>query len=72
MQNQSHGDRLVRVTMSSTSVFYTGERAHLVKKGEGEFVLRPNESASSNTYTRRFPLRKFDFRNLKESISPYR
>ncbi len=50
-QNQSHGDRLVRVTMSSTSVFYTGERAHLVKKGEGEFVLRPNES-KQKTYTR--------------------
>ncbi len=29
--------------MSSSSVFYTGSKAHLVKKGEGEFVLGPNE-----------------------------
>ena len=44
LQNQSRSDRTVRVVMSSTSVFYTGVKAHLVKKGQGEFTLAPNES----------------------------
>ena len=43
-QNQSLSERNVRVVMSTTSVFYTGLRAKLVKRGEGEFPLRPNES----------------------------
>jgi hypothetical protein len=30
--------------MSTISVFYTGLKAKLVKRGEGEFLLRPNES----------------------------
>ena len=37
-------ERNVRLVMSTTSVFYTGLRAKLVKRGEGEFALRPNES----------------------------
>ncbi len=42
-QNQSRTVRTARVVMSSSSVFYTGRRAHLVKRGEGEFSLRPGE-----------------------------
>ena len=38
----------MRVVMSTTSVFYTGQRAKLVKRGEGEFALRPNESESNH------------------------
>ncbi len=30
--------------MSTSSVFYTGMKAKLVKRGEGEFTMRPNES----------------------------
>ena len=48
LQNQSISERSVRVVMSTTSVFYTGQRAKLVKRGEGEFALRPNESESSH------------------------
>ena len=43
IKNQSHGDRSISLVMSTTSVYYNGLKAHLVKKGAGEFVLKANE-----------------------------
>ena len=37
--------------MTTYSMFYTGTKAHLVKRGDGDFVMQPNESKHS---TRRF------------------
>ena len=42
-QNQSQQVRCVDITMETWSVFYTGSKAHLVKRGVGEFDLQPNE-----------------------------
>ena len=33
----------VKVVLSSHSSFYTGQKAHLVKRGEGSFTLKPGE-----------------------------
>ena len=33
----------MKVVLSSHSSFYTGQKAHLVKKGEGSFTLKPGE-----------------------------
>ena len=46
LHNKSRQDRTVRVVLSSSSVFYTGVRANLVKKGSGEFKLGGNEQES--------------------------
>lgn len=43
LQNQSKSKRTIRVVMSTSSVYYTGRKAHLVKKGVGEFTLQPFE-----------------------------
>ena len=43
LQNQSNRERSIKVVMSTKSVYYTGKKAHLVKKGVGEFVLKPFE-----------------------------
>ena len=42
-QNQSREGRCVDVSMETSSVFYTGTKAHLIKRGLGEFDLQPNE-----------------------------
>ena len=33
----------MKVVLSSHSSFYTGQKAHLVKRGEGSFTLKPGE-----------------------------
>eukprot|EP00095_Tigriopus_kingsejongensis_P002392 maker-scaffold714_size108203-snap-gene-0.20 protein:Tk02392 transcript:maker-scaffold714_size108203-snap-gene-0.20-mRNA-1 annotation:"hemocyte protein-glutamine gamma-glutamyltransferase" len=43
LHNQANGARTIKVVMSTNSVFYTGSKAHLVKKGVGNFVLKPFE-----------------------------
>ena len=43
-QNQSREKRTVRMVMTTSSMFYTGNKAHLVKRGDGDFVMQPNES----------------------------
>ena len=43
LHNQSSKERTVKVVLSSSSVFYTGVKAHLVKKGSGEFTMAANE-----------------------------
>eukprot|EP00092_Neocalanus_flemingeri_P003560 GFUD01003818.1.p1 GENE.GFUD01003818.1~~GFUD01003818.1.p1 ORF type:complete len:762 (+),score=203.77 GFUD01003818.1:286-2286(+) len=43
LHNRSTQDRTVKVVLSSSSVFYTGVKAHLVKKGSGQFKLKGNE-----------------------------
>jgi len=43
LHNQSRQVRTVKVVLSSSSVFYTGEKAHLIKKGSGEFKMKPDE-----------------------------
>eukprot|EP00094_Tigriopus_californicus_P012932 TCALIF_12504-PA protein Name:"Similar to Hemocyte protein-glutamine gamma-glutamyltransferase (Tachypleus tridentatus)" AED:0.06 eAED:0.06 QI:229/0.77/0.6/1/0.55/0.5/10/109/752 len=43
LHNQSSKERTIRVVMSTSSVFYTGRKAHLVKKGVGEFALKAFE-----------------------------
>ena len=30
--------------MTTYSMFYTGNKAHMVKRGDGDFVMQPNES----------------------------
>ena len=45
-QNQSRESRCVDVSMETSSVFYTGAKAHLIKRGLGEFDLQPNERKS--------------------------
>ena len=43
LHNQSRKERTVKVVLSTSSVFYTGVKAHLVKKGSGEFAMKANE-----------------------------
>ena len=33
--------------MTTYSMFYTGTKAHLVKRGDGDFVMQPNETKHS-------------------------
>ncbi|XP_022920675.2 hemocyte protein-glutamine gamma-glutamyltransferase-like [Onthophagus taurus] len=44
MKNKCDEERNVRAVLSSTSVFYTGIKANLVKKAEGIFKLKPHSS----------------------------
>ena len=39
LHNKAATSRMVRVVLSSYSAFYTGVKAHLVKKGEGKFSM---------------------------------
>ena len=32
------------MVMTTYSMFYTGTKAHLIKRGDGDFVMQPNES----------------------------
>ena len=43
LHNQARQDRTVKVVLSTSSVFYTGVKAHLVKKGSGQFVMKADE-----------------------------
>jgi len=43
IHNKSDQDRTVKVVLSSSSVFYNGVKAHLIKKGSGQFSLKGNE-----------------------------
>merc|ERR1712059_52374 len=43
LHNKSRSPRTVRVVLSSHSAFYTGVKAHLVKKGEGQFTMQAGE-----------------------------
>ena len=43
IHNKSNQERTVKVVLSSSSVFYTGVKAHLIKKGSGQFKLKGNE-----------------------------
>ena len=43
LQNKARAPRTVRVVLSSHSAFYTGTKAHLVKRGEGEFTMQVGE-----------------------------
>ena len=43
IHNQSRQQRTVKVMLSSSSVFYTGVKAHLIMKGSGEFSMKGGE-----------------------------
>ncbi|KAK9308630.1 hypothetical protein QLX08_001476 [Tetragonisca angustula] len=41
MKNKSNEIRTIQAVLSAGSVYYTGIKAHLVKRASGDFVLRP-------------------------------
>lgn len=43
-QNRSGQNRTLKALLSSSSIYYTGITAALVKKAQGEFVLKPGQS----------------------------
>lgn len=44
MKNKSNQIRTIQAVLSAGSVYYTGIKAHLVKRASGDFVLQPNAS----------------------------
>ncbi|RLU19411.1 hypothetical protein DMN91_007968 [Ooceraea biroi] len=42
IKNKSTETRTIQAILSAGSVYYTGVKAHLVKRASGDFVLRPN------------------------------
>ena len=43
LHNQARKERTVKIVLSSSSVVFIGLKAHLVKKGSGEFVMKADE-----------------------------
>lgn len=46
IKNKSNEERNVKAVLSAGSIFYTGIKAKLVKKAQGEFKMKPNSSKS--------------------------
>ncbi|XP_068986824.1 hemocyte protein-glutamine gamma-glutamyltransferase-like [Bombus flavifrons] len=44
MKNKSNQIRTIQAVLSAGSVYYTGIKAHLVKRASGDFVLQPHAS----------------------------
>ncbi|KAE8742256.1 hypothetical protein FOCC_FOCC012185 [Frankliniella occidentalis] len=44
IENRSGQERLVRAALSAGSVYYTGVKAHIVKKASGDFLVQPYAS----------------------------
>lgn len=44
IKNKSNQPRTIQAILSAGSVYYTGVKAHLVKRATGDFVLQPNSS----------------------------
>lgn len=44
LQNNSGEERMVRAALSAASVYYTGVKAHIVKKASGTFAVQPYSS----------------------------
>lgn len=42
IKNKSSERRTIQAILSAGSVYYTGVKAHLVKRASGDFVLQPN------------------------------
>jgi len=42
IKNKSTQMRTIQAILSAGSVYYTGVKAHLVKRASGDFVLQPN------------------------------
>lgn len=41
IENKSNEKRTIQAILSAGSVYYTGVKAHLVKRASGDFVLQP-------------------------------
>lgn len=44
IKNKSEEVRTIKAMLSAGSVFYTGIKAHVVKKAQGEFSIQPQSS----------------------------
>ena len=44
IKNKSNQPRTIQAILSAGSVYYTGVKANLVKRANGDFVLQPNSS----------------------------
>lgn len=42
IKNKSNEKRTIQAILSAGSVYYTGVKAHLVKRASGDFELQPN------------------------------
>ncbi|ROT63141.1 hemocyte transglutaminase [Penaeus vannamei] len=49
-QNTSSEVRTINVVMTCASMYYTGAKAHTIKRTDGEMHLEPNESASDQLF----------------------
>lgn len=50
MKNKSDQIRTIQAVLSAGSVYYTGIKAHLVKRASGDFVLQPHASKFINSF----------------------
>lgn len=50
MKNKSNQIRTIQAVLSAGSVYYTGIKAHLVKRASGDFVLQPHASKFINFF----------------------
>ena len=49
-QNRSEEERTVQAVLSAASIYYTGIKAHVIKKATGDFKVGPNASEYSSYF----------------------
>lgn len=49
-QNRSEKERTVQAVLSAASIYYTGIKAHVIKKATGDFKVGPKASEYSSYF----------------------